>query len=437
MASTTSSRQRGAPESRLIRNRYRPLKVAGKGGQGEVLKALDLQHDRPVAIKVRSAGRQEDRQRLLSEARILLNLEPHPGLPLVRDDFFVRDHYYLVSDWIEGESLSSSLECRGDPGLPIRSVLGYLDDVAAALDHIHGQTPPIVHGDVKPANMILTPHEHVVLVDFGVARGVGDSPGGGSSPGFAAPETGSGASTAASDVFSLAATAYALLTGSPPKGQSPRWEGLPRSGIGAIQRAIRQALSTNPARRPRRASELVEQLRNWLEPELDVTARPNGSQKDQKEIAVMLVDDHPLWRETLRKILEHEGSATVVAEAADGSEVLETARATRPDVVIMDMHLPGMSGIEATRALLAERPDTKVLVLSSLDEKSTVLEAVEAGASGYLVKTVGPFEVADAVRRVHAGELVFPPALAGVMLTEFRRLARKPPKTARTSTRRR
>jgi DNA-binding NarL/FixJ family response regulator len=103
----------------------------------------------------------------------------------------------------------------------------------------------------------------------------------------------------------------------------------------------------------------------------------------------------------------------------------------------MDMHLPGMSGIEATRALLAERPDTKVLVLSSLDEKSTVLEAVEAGASGYLVKTVGPFEVADAVRRVHAGELVFPPALAGVMLTEFRRLARKPPKTARTSTRRR
>lgn len=422
---------------RLIRNRYEPLEVAGRGGQGEVFKALDRQHDRPVAIKVRPTGHQADRQRLLSEARILLNLKPHPNLPLVREDFFVRDRYYLVSDWIEGESLASSLECRGDPGLPTGSVLGYLEDVAAALDHLHDQTPPVVHGDVKPANLILTPHDRVVLVDFGVARGVGEESGGGSSRGFAAPEIRSGNSTPGSDVFSLAATAYALLTGSPPKGQLPRWEGVPRSGIGAIQRAIRRGLSVDPARRPRRASELVEQLRIWLEPQLEVRPPATTSQKAQRLISLMLVDDHPLWRDTLRKVLEHDGSASVVAEVGDGDEVLETARATRPDVVIMDMNLPIMNGIEATRALLAEQPDIKVLVLSSGDEKSMVLEAVEAGASGYLIKTAGSSEVADAVRRIHAGELVFPPALAGLMLTEFRRLARKPATAARKPVKRR
>lgn len=431
MATTTSS------GPRLIRNRYEPIHVAGRGGQGEVLKALDRQHDRPVAIKVRPTGPQGNRQRLLSEARILLGLKSHPNLPLVREDFFVRDRYYLVSDWIEGESLATSLECRGDPGLPIGSVLGYLGDVAAALDHLHDQTPPIVHGDVKPANLILTPHERVVLVDFGVARGEGDAAAEGSSRGYAAPEIGTGESTPASDVFSLAATAYALLTGSPPQGQVPEWEGVPRSGVGAIQRAIRRALSIDPARRPRRAGELVEQLRTWLEPERQVEAPSRGSRKNQKLISLMLVDDHPLWRDTLRKVLEHDGAATVVAEASDGDEVLEIARATKPDVVIMDMNLPSMSGIEATRALLADQPQTKVLVLSSWDEKSTVLEAVEAGASGYLLKTAGSVEVADAVRRIYAGELVFPPAIAGVMLNEFRKLARKPAKAARKPSRRR
>lgn len=138
-------------------------------------------------------------------------------------------------------------------------------------------------------------------------------------------------------------------------------------------------------------------------------------------ISLMLVDDHPMWRETLRKVLERSKVGTVVAEAGDGNEAVELARAARPDVVLMDMHMPHFDGVQATQALSAELPEVKVLVLSSADDREQVLAALRAGASGYLLKTAASKDVIDGVRRVHAGELVFPPALASVVLQELRR----------------
>jgi DNA-binding NarL/FixJ family response regulator len=142
-----------------------------------------------------------------------------------------------------------------------------------------------------------------------------------------------------------------------------------------------------------------------------------------KSITLMIVDDHPLWRNSLRQVLEHKKAGTIVAEASNGAEALEAARDAQPDVIIMDMDLPTVNGVEATRQLLAERPDTKVLFLSASDTKDKVLEAIEAGASGYLIKTADPDEIANAVRRVHGGEAVFAPSLSAVVLDEFRRLS--------------
>jgi len=139
-------------------------------------------------------------------------------------------------------------------------------------------------------------------------------------------------------------------------------------------------------------------------------------------LSVMIVDDHPMWRQTLRSVLEGSGVGTVVAEAADGDEVVAIALAARPQAVIMDMNLPTVNGVEATRRLLDALPEAKVLMLSSSDERVDVVAAVQAGASGYLVKTAEPEEVAEAVQRISNGELVFPPALAKVVLEEFRRL---------------
>jgi DNA-binding NarL/FixJ family response regulator len=142
-------------------------------------------------------------------------------------------------------------------------------------------------------------------------------------------------------------------------------------------------------------------------------------------IRVAVVDDHPVWRDGLKADLEREGVAEVVAEAADGGEAIEAVRDAMPDVVVMDLKLPTVSGAEATRQIVDESPHIRVLILSASGEEADVLEAVKAGARGYLLKSSTSAEVADAVRKVHAGEPVFTPSLAGLVLDEFQRLAQK------------
>jgi DNA-binding NarL/FixJ family response regulator len=149
---------------------------------------------------------------------------------------------------------------------------------------------------------------------------------------------------------------------------------------------------------------------------------------------VMVVDDHPVWRDGVRSDLEASGKAVVVAEAADGGEAIERAREAMPELVLMDLNLPTVRGVEAIRRIVEESPHVKVLVLSASAEEADVLEAVKVGASGYLLKSATSAELADAVARVRAGEPVFSPSLAALVLGEFRRMsaaAAEPGLTAR------
>ena len=148
---------------------------------------------------------------------------------------------------------------------------------------------------------------------------------------------------------------------------------------------------------------------------------------------VMIVDDHPIWRDGVARDLAERGFR-VVATAADGASAIRIAPAVRPDVVLMDLHFAATrgddrapSGAMATREIVTALPDTRVLVLSASGEHADVLEAVKAGASGYLVKSASVDELADAVRRTAEGDAVFTPGLAGLVLGEFRRLAVEPP----------
>lgn len=141
------------------------------------------------------------------------------------------------------------------------------------------------------------------------------------------------------------------------------------------------------------------------------------------KITVVLVDDHPMWRDGVRSDLEASGAAEVVGDASDGGEGIEVALDKMPDVVLMDLQLPTVSGVEATARIVADAPHVKVLVLSASAEEHHVLEAVKAGASGYLLKSSSSDELLDAVRRVAAGEPVFTPSLAGLVLDEFRRVS--------------
>ena len=140
---------------------------------------------------------------------------------------------------------------------------------------------------------------------------------------------------------------------------------------------------------------------------------------------VMVVDDHPMWRDAVVRDLGAAGHV-VVATAADGGEAVRRAPAARPEVVVLDLQLPVMSGVEVTRALVAADPTVRVLVLSASGEHADVLEAVKAGATGYLVKSASSDELLAAVARTALGEAVFTPGLAGLVLGEYRRLSVEP-----------
>ena len=150
------------------------------------------------------------------------------------------------------------------------------------------------------------------------------------------------------------------------------------------------------------------------------------SQPDEAApVRVLVADDHPMWRDAVVRDLEAAGIA-VVATASNGAEAVRRAAAVHPDVVVTDLQMPGVDGVEATRQIVAASPTTRVLVLSASGEPADVLEAVKAGATGYLVKSASGEELVEAVRRTAAGDPVFTPGLAGLVLGEFRRLARDP-----------
>jgi class 3 adenylate cyclase/WD40 repeat protein len=251
----------------LIRDRYELLETLGAGGEARVVKALDRQHGRFIALKIRPVRDGTVRDLLLNEARVLLAVPPHPALPLVREDFFEGNDYVVAMDWVDGTDLARLVADRGRPGLAPSSVLMYLSDAAQALTHLHSQSPAIIHGDVKPGNLILTTGGRVKLVDFGMSSAPNAARRRVGTPGFRAPElAASGRPSRASDIYALAATAFALLTGSAPAGVLPSWEGIDPAQAEQLEAAIRLGMATDPARRPGTAGELVERLRaGWAQ----------------------------------------------------------------------------------------------------------------------------------------------------------------------------
>jgi DNA-binding NarL/FixJ family response regulator len=138
-------------------------------------------------------------------------------------------------------------------------------------------------------------------------------------------------------------------------------------------------------------------------------------------ISVLLADDQPLLRRGFRMILEAEDGVTVAGEAGDGAEAVELARRVRPDVVLMDIRMPGTDGIEATRRITAAEPGVRVLVLTTFDLDEYAFGALQAGASGFLLKDVRPHELVAAVRTVASGDAVVSPRVTRRLLEEYAR----------------
>lgn len=137
------------------------------------------------------------------------------------------------------------------------------------------------------------------------------------------------------------------------------------------------------------------------------------------KIKILIADDHAVVREGTRQILEQESDLEVIAEAVDGEEAIKLAGSFRPDIAIIDIAMPGIDGIEATREIKKLYPDISVLILTAYDDDQFVFGLLEAGAAGYLLKSVRGQELVDAVRQVHAGESVLHPAIARKVLNRF------------------
>jgi DNA-binding NarL/FixJ family response regulator len=145
-----------------------------------------------------------------------------------------------------------------------------------------------------------------------------------------------------------------------------------------------------------------------------VAGSPNGRTR------VLLVDDHAMVRRGLRDFLGMFEDIEVVGEASDGQEALEATALLRPDVVVMDLNLPRLDGVEATRELRATRPEVEVVALTGFVEESRVMAAIEAGAAGFLLKDAEPDDVAAAIRAARNGEMFLDPAVAGMVARQLR-----------------
>jgi DNA-binding NarL/FixJ family response regulator len=155
------------------------------------------------------------------------------------------------------------------------------------------------------------------------------------------------------------------------------------------------------------------------------SAVPPDASSRAEPIRTMIVDDHALFRRGLEMVLDEEGDIELVGQASDGTEAVEKAAESLPDVVLMDIRMPRSSGIEACRAMKEAAPSAKIVILTISDEEEDLFEAIRAGASGYLLKDIPLDEVAETVRAVYGGQSLINPSMAGKLLTEFATLAKR------------
>ncbi|HEX9855877.1 MAG TPA: response regulator transcription factor [Acidimicrobiia bacterium] len=139
----------------------------------------------------------------------------------------------------------------------------------------------------------------------------------------------------------------------------------------------------------------------------------------------MIADDHALFRQALKTVLDDEPDLELVGEANDGEEAVRMAEEHVPDVVLMDVRMPKMAGIEAARRLKDSLPTTKVVMLTVSDDEEDLFDAIKAGASGYLLKEINPDEVARAIRQIQAGQSLLSPSMASKLLTEFATMTKR------------
>jgi serine/threonine protein kinase/DNA-binding CsgD family transcriptional regulator len=413
-----------------LNNRYEIQELIGEGATATVYRGLDVRLQRAVAIKVLlpyvdSTTRQRFQREALSAARL-----NHPNIMAIYDVGEEDDRPYLIMEHVEGRPLFTFIPSSA------QVVAEFGRQICLALDYAHRQK--LIHRDIKPANIHITPTGQVKIMDFGLAitgetkrltatgRIIG-------TPAYLSPEQAQGLSLSArTDIYSTGVVLYELVTGVLPfdaddigvlllqqvkKKPQPPSDIVPEIPLN-LERAILKALSKKPEARFETAGAMAAALASVINKPsqtIDTSAVGFTSEEaapvevqddDSGTIRVVLADDHRILRMSLAMYLDDTEDIEVVGQADDGEQALAVVREKHPDVLLLDLNMPGASGLAILPEIRKSWPEVKVLVLTGRDEDLYIMRALRAGAHGYVLKTTGEDALLQAVRDVAEGHLI-------------------------------
>lgn len=419
----------------LVAGRYQLGRIIGGGAIGNVYIATDNLTGETVALKqLRSeltGNMPEMVQRFFREGEALRRLN-HPNIVKVLATIDEGGQHFIVMEYVGGGSLATLL--MKQPQLPIDRVVAIGLELSDALSRAHHLN--ILHRDLKPANILLAEDGTPRLTDFGLAR-VGWLPAmteAGSILGtfqYLSPEAVENRDLdERSDIWSFGVVLFEMITGRRPfDGETPFeviWaiKNQPLPTVENLRAEIPPSLAKLVRRMLRKDSparvESVRQVGAELEKiQKELIAGPASAEKIASDTAaspalppkirVLIVDDHAVVRQGLRTFIDLQEDMEVVGEGANGNEAIELSGKYHPDIVLLDLVMPHMDGVNATAGIKSVYPQARILILTSFGEDDKVIPAIQAGAQGYLLKTIQPEELIRSLREVYQGKIQLHP----------------------------
>ena len=424
-----------------LNGRYRLDAMIGEGSTAVVYRATDLRLEREVAVKVLLPHVHDTTKKRFQREALAAAKLSHAGIMGIYDVGEDGKHQYLVVELINGKPLHALMPA------PPEDVIEIGHQICQALSYAH--RVGLIHRDIKPANIYMTDSQQIKLMDFGLAishsgdekrlTALGTIIG---TPAYLSPEQAQGLKLdERTDIYSLGIVLYELLTGRLPfdaddigsillqqvkkeaEPPSKHMQGVPR----ALEEIILKSLEKKREARFAAAKEMAEALSTAKDNgdaviaprSISASSDPTTEESVSTEhletleanmltplVRIILADDHALTRQSLAYFLGDIQGFSVVGQASDGQEAYELIKVEEPDVLLLDLNMPGTSGMAILPRIRAEYPEVKVLVLTGRDEQTYIMEALRAGAHGYVLKTSSENDLAQSVREVTTGRLI-------------------------------
>ncbi len=428
---------------RKLKNRYQIYQHLGDGSTATVYKATDTRLSRDVALKVLLQHvRETTRKRFFQEATAVARLN-HPNIMAIYDVDDEDDLHFLVIEYVEGETLTHFIPSNTE------TIVGIGQQIARALHYAHERD--VIHRDIKPANIKVTPEGVVKLMDLGLAlpkeakrvTAEGMIIG---TPAYLSPEQAQGHTLDhRTDLYSLGIVLYEMSTGQLPFSsddipalllqQVKQAPPPPRLHVpdmpSALETVILKALEKQPARRFQSGDAMADALASVLTQPAPTDIKhtttqssPIADTKPRRPLRIVLADDHTLLRQTLAGFLSERDEFLIVGQAADGEYALQQTLEHQPDILILDLNMPGKGGLDVLPQVRALAPNVKVMVLSGRDEDWYIMQALRAGAHGYILKSAAEKDLVDGLLKVSRGMMVLGDGVAqkvvgGMLRGEF------------------